>query len=187
MPNVTPPWQHDWMETLHIIKITWLSCLKTEAPTHSLSDGKLAKWKRMFTFNTMNYHTINNSRRLHLLVQLVIGNTSDIEKTLDAATLPTPKSGIILLWNSIPCVSFAMDNWHHWAEGWQRGHPIAPGSEELEPAFCSSLLMSPTLGATVIFVGPEQRKTSFAILCRNTFPTLGRKALGWGVSLLQGP
>lgn len=97
-----------WLnETLHVIRITWLGFLKTEAAKHMPSDGNLAKRKLMFTFNTMNYHMMNNSGRSHLSVW--IGNTPDIEKTLGASTLPNPKSGIILILNNILCISFAMD------------------------------------------------------------------------------
>ena len=55
----------------------------------------------------MNYHTINNFGRLHLSIW--IGNKWDVEKTLGAAILPNPVSGIIFLLNDILCVSFAMD------------------------------------------------------------------------------
>lgn len=71
------------------------------------SDGNLAKRKLMFTFNTTNYHTINNFRRLHLSIR--IGNTSDVENTLGTATLPNPKPGIIFLLKDILRVSFATD------------------------------------------------------------------------------
>lgn len=149
------------------------------------SDGNLAKQKHMFTFNTTNYHTINNFGKSHLSIW--IGNTSDLEETSGAPTLPNPKSGITLLLDDILRVSSA-DDTQSPGEGATGGSPVGPGSRVLEPALCSSFLMSLTPGATgFISVGPEQRKRSFAILHRNTFPTLGKKASCWGISLLQGP
>lgn len=79
------------METLHIAKMTQL------VAEHMPSERKLAKQKLMLTFSIMNYHTVSNFRRLHLLIW--IGNTSDIEITLGAATLPNPKPGITFLLN----------------------------------------------------------------------------------------
>lgn len=143
----------------------------------------------MFTFNTMNYHTINNFGKSHLSIW--IGNTSDLEKNSGAPTLPNPKSGITLLLNNILRVSFAMaeltPNTPSPGKGATEGSPVGPSSRLLEPVLYSSFLMSPTLGATgFISLGPEQRKRSFAILHRNTFPTLGKKAFCWVISLLQG-
>lgn len=55
------------METSHIIKIIWLGFVETVAAKHMPSVRNLAKWKHMFTFNTMNYHTINNFGKITLI------------------------------------------------------------------------------------------------------------------------
>lgn len=107
------------METLQVAKMTWL------AARHTPSDRKLANQKLMLTFSIMNYHTISNFRRLHLLIW--IGNTSDIEITQGAATLPNPKPGIICLWMSTGC--FICDGWtdtKHTITGWRGTRGVTP-------------------------------------------------------------